>query len=106
MFIILHNDLHYLICDYLDFIDILRLKIVCKRFKSIKIRDLYHIEWKYRQILNDQILKQYTDVTKLSAYINPKITTLNHMTKLKKLNIGGQSCGVGDEGISNLNLEE
>ena len=47
----LHNDLHSLICDYLGFIDILRYKIVCKRFKSIKVKDMYNIDLKYLQNL-------------------------------------------------------
>ena len=37
---------------------------------------------------------------------NPKITALNHMILLKKINISG-NCGVDDHGIQGLvNLEE
>ena len=32
---------------------------------------------------------------------NPAITDINHMTKLKILDISG-SCGVGDSGIKNI----
>src|SRR5258706_292463 len=105
MYELLHNDLHQLICDYLDFIDILHHKIVCKQFKFIKIKDLYNINSKYLCKLNDCILKQYVDVIELNARHNPKITSLNHMTKLKILNISW-NCGVGNQGISDLNLEE
>ena len=105
MYMVLHNDLHQLICDCLDFIDVLHHKIISKRFKSIKIKDLYNIDLKYLRNLNDHILKQYIDVTELNASNNSKITTLNHMTKLRKLNITGD-CGVGDQGILDLNLEE
>src|SRR5271154_5496072 len=104
MYMILHNDLYRLICDYLDFIDVLHHKIVCKRFKSIKVKDLYNIDLKYLQNLNDHILKQYIDVTELKI-INTNITNLNHMTKLRKLDIS-YDCGVGDQGIFVLNLEE
>ena len=104
MYVILRNDLHSLICDYLDFIDILHHKIVCKRFKSIKVKDLYNIDFKYLQNLNDHILKQYTDVIELKIS-NIYVTNLNHMTKLRKLYINW-NCGVGDQGISALNLEE
>src|SRR5271154_4171858 len=104
MYMILHNDLYRLICDYLDFIDVLRHKIVCKRFKSIKVKDLYNIDLKYLQNLNDHILKQYIDVTELKI-INTNITNLNHLIKLRKLDIG-QNYGVADQEISNLNLEE
>src|SRR5271170_3073664 len=105
MYMILYNDLHQFICDYLDFIDILHHKIVCKRFTFIKIKDLYNINSKYLHRLNNYILKQYVDVIELNASHNPKITSLNHMTKLRKLNIGAD-CGVGNQGISDLNLEQ
>ena len=71
MYVILHTDLHYLISEYLDLTDVLRHKIVCKRFKSIKIKDLFNIDAKYLHNLNDHILKQYTDVIEL------KIRTTN-----------------------------
>ena len=97
--------LYDLIHEYLDFIDKLHHKTTCKYLKLIKIMDLYNIDNKYLKKLNDQILKSYIYVTQLNASFNPNITSLNHMTKLKKLDICGE-CGVGDNGISNLNLEE
>ena len=37
----------------------------------------------------------------LNASNNPKITVLNHMIQLKKINISG-NCGVDDQGIQGL----
>lgn len=47
-----------------------------------------------------------SEIKDLNINFNPKITNLNHMTKLKKLDISGENCGVGIYGIKNLNLEE
>ena len=45
-------------------------------------------------------------VDELDALNNPRITTLNHLTKLRELNIDG-NCGVRDIGIQVcINLEE
>ena len=46
------------------------------------------------------------NLEELYAWDNPKITVLNHMILLKKINISG-NCGVDDRGIQGLvNLEE
>ena len=105
MYALLCIDLCKLIHDYLDFINLIRHRIVCKRFKSIKIYDLYNIDSKYLSRINDVILKKFNNIDKLNAQNNPRITTLNYMTrpqsgfklgtssaKLKKLNISG-NCG-------------
>ncbi len=105
MYALLCIDLCKLIHDYLDFINLLPHRIVCKRFKSIKIYDFYNIDSKYLYSINDVILKKFNYIDKLNAQNNPRIKTLNHITKLKKLNISGY-CGANDQGISDLNLEE
>ena len=46
------------------------------------------------------------NLVELNASHNSKITNVNHMTNLKKLDAGGSDCGINDAGIKNLNLVE
>ena len=57
---------------------------------TIRIKDLLNIDYKYRLKLDDKILKNYSDIIKLCANYNTKITDINHMTKLKVLHAYGQ----------------
>ena len=43
------------------------------------------------------------NLIELNAYGNTKITNINHMTRMRKLNAGGL-CGITDEGIKDLKL--
>src|SRR5690606_39536294 len=63
----------------------------------------------YNLSLHDA-LPIYEGISKLNlielyAYNNKKITNVNHMTDLKKLD-ASDGCGIDDEGISKLNLIE
>ena len=107
MVLILYNDLLSLIHSYLPFIDKLNHRNACKHFQSaLRITDLYNINPKYSKILKEINLCKYVDVIQLQLADNENVIDLNHMTKLKKLNISGYYCGVGDNGIIALNLEE
>jgi hypothetical protein len=70
----------------------------------LQIYDLYNIERKYLDLLNDKILLNYPFVKYLNASYNPTITNVNHMQNLSELDA---SCsGINDIGIIKLNLEK
>ena len=100
------------ICNFLNAIDRILIRSVSKQFRLLKITDLYNIDKKYLAKLNNLILSQYNDVIELDARYCIDAIDLNHMKKLKKLNIGHdindiRKCGVDDRGIQGLvNLEE
>jgi hypothetical protein len=52
--------------------------------------------------ITDNDLKGINCVTELSVINNPKITNINHMTNIKKLNISGYKCGVTTTDIKDL----
>jgi hypothetical protein len=51
--------------------------------------------------INQEGLKDVTWLLKLNANNNPKITSINHMTKLQKLDAEGE-CGIDQEGLKDV----
>ena len=92
------------ILEFLDLKNQIILKSLCKNYyDGLRIYDFYNISRHYKDKLNDEILKSYSYVKYLDASNNFKITNINHMTNLKKLN-ASRNCGINNEGIKNLNL--
>jgi hypothetical protein len=60
---------------------------------------------KYTQLLTDDILRNYSFIKELNADYNPRITTVNHMSRLEILH-AGWNCGIDDKGIQNANLKK
>jgi hypothetical protein len=89
----------------MDISEQIRLKRICKYFYSY-FCDFYHILNELRNKLSDKILKNYYFVRSLSAYNNPGITNLNHLTTLKQLHASRRDRGIDDQLIQNLNLVE
>jgi len=85
--------IHEIICDiiftYLDFYDQHKFRRISCHNNKNQIKNLYYIDMKYLSKLDDNILQNYKFATKLYAGYNPKITNVNHMTKLKELNANG-----------------
>jgi F-box domain len=99
-------DIWYLILGRLDFLSQIRLRQVCKYFYHyLEVYDFYHIPDKLKNRLSDEILKNYCFIRSLDTSDNPKITKINHMTNLKKLD-ASWDCGIDDQRIQNLNLVE
>ena len=94
---------NYIIFNYLDFYSQIRFKSVCRSFNEAQITNLYDIPDKVKSKLTDKILLNFSFVTKLNAYDNLKITSVNHMTKLLELDAQG-NCGIGDNGIQCCSL--
>jgi hypothetical protein len=111
-----NNPVHFLIFDYLDFIEKIRYRRICKKFKLLRITDFHDIDTKYLTKMNDDILKQHKYITKLYASGNAHITDVNNLVNLKKLSASGFNnndsgihslpiCGLSNKGIHNINLE-
>ncbi len=100
----LYHTLYNLIYSYLNFIEKLNFIIICKKFNKFVITDMCYIDEKYRDKLNENILKQrtYAQVTKLDLS-TCFISNLNYLSSLKKLYIN--SSEIGDDCIKDLNLE-
>ena len=97
--------LQYITDKYLNFCDIMNLIKINKKCNRIKIKDFWNISNKIQIKLSDEILKKYNDIEFLDASKNPKITNVNHIINLKKLDTFYE-CGINDNGIKNLiNLE-
>src|SRR5258708_7843128 len=101
----LYHALYNLIYSYLNFIEKLNFRIICKKFNKYVITDMYNIDEKYRDKLNEDILKQcaYAYITKLDL-ATCYVPNLNFLSSLKELNIN--SSKIGDDCIKNLNLEK
>ena len=85
-------------------IEQIQLTMVCKYFQNnLQVTDLYNCPEKYLKILSDKELDRYPYVKKLNACNNRKITKVNHMTNLRKLDARGE-CGIDDKGLEGLNL--
>ena len=94
------------IFDYLNFYNKIRFKQVNKLFYfGLKIYDFYNIPYYYKIKLSNEILINYPEIKYLDASWNAKITDVNHMTNLQKLN-ASESCGIDDLGLIDLNLKE
>jgi hypothetical protein len=83
----------------------LQFKIISKKIRFLEIYDLMDIETKYIVQLNDKILLNYKSVKYLCSNHNVNISNLNHMTNLKILHVC-HTCGINDDSIKNINLEE
>ena len=94
---------HYII-NQLDFLSQIRFRQICKWFHRLEIHDFKNIDRKYFNKLSDNILVSYPFIRYLNAFHNPKITNVNYMLALKELNASGCECGIGYDGIKDLNL--
>lgn len=108
MDILIPIELFQLILTYADFLTQIRLRCVCKLFyNKLEIHDFYHIDYKYLKLLSDSVLQAYPFIMKLHVENNPKITNINHLTKLEVLNASMTEWGINgisNKGIENLNL--
>ncbi len=92
-----------------DIKSLLNLKSCNKFFNdNFLITNLFDIGDKFKKLLTTDILSQnkYINVVELDVSDNPKITNVSYMKKLKKLNAGGNSCGIDQKGIEGLELVE
>ena len=70
----------------LDILSQLRLRATCKYFyTNLDITDLYNINYKYKERLNDEILLQYPKLEKLDTWDNPKIKNIYYLKNLKNI---------------------
>src|ERR1700733_3439505 len=89
-------DIWRSIFEFCDFEDQIKLRQVNKKFhENLHMTDFYNINKKYLKRLTDAILKNHKHIKYLDVHKNPKVTTVNDMLNLKKLNAGG-NCGIGD----------
>ena len=90
----------------LDILSQLRLRATCKHFyTNLDITDLFNIDDKYKQKLNDEILLKYPKLKKLNARNNSKITKISHLKNLKILSASCNS-GINDETLIGLDLDD
>ena len=100
----LYLDLLKVIFNKLDFLSQIRFRQISKlHYSNLHIIDLYHIHYKYLELLNDEILKNYPYIEFLNAFDNRKIKNIDHMKNLKILNCS-HLCGISDENIKGLDL--
>ena len=93
-----------IVFNYLDFYDKYTFKRTRKFMNKIHITDLFDIEDKYLENIDDDILLNHRFAIRL--YIcDRKISRVNHMTKLKELD-ASYDCGIGDNNIKDINLEK
>ena len=83
-----------------EFLIQIRLRCVCKLFHE-KLEVYKFSDSK----LTDNILRNYPFIKELNANYNPRITTVNHMSRLEILH-AQSNCGIDDIGIQNANLKE
>ena len=125
------TDIYQEILEQTDFLTQIRLTQLCKHFyNNLKIYDFYTINYKYLNLLSDDILKNYKYIRKLDAFDNPRITDegikhlslhtlyaavpnkymdnptitdtgISHMTNLYAL-YAGKNSKITDAGISNM----
>ena len=94
------RNLCYIIFDYLDFKDKHTFKKIDKKTNSIKITNLYDINQKYCQNINQENLKNYPYVKKLKLDGNVRVRSLNHLTYLEEFYICRSI--LNDDGIDEL----
>ena len=100
-------ELWNIIFHYLDFKHKHILKLVCKKFNNeLLITDLFSIDHKYLCKLDQEIIKRYSHATKLDASSNKNIKDVSHMSNLRVLWAEEGECGINQNGIKGLNLEE
>jgi len=92
--------------DYLDLLSQIRLLATCWTLRNgLDITDMYNIDEKYKKLMTQSIIDKYTNLEKLDASNNHKITTVSHLAKLEILN-AQYICGINDVGIINcINLK-
>ena len=93
-------EIWQLILSHSKFLIQIRLRCVCKLFHE-KLEVYKFSDSK----LTDDILRNYPFIKELNANYNPRITTVNHMSRLEILYAGG-NCDIDDIGIQNANLKE
>ena len=78
----------------------------CNKYfnNNLHIIDLYNIDKKYIDKLNDDILQNYKNFTKLNIKNNAKVKYISHLSNLKILKCSGYFSKISDEDILNLNL--
>ena len=101
--------IEYCIFDKLDFLTQIRFRQICKWLNRIKIHNMYYyMNIQYIDRLSNKILINYPEIKYLMVSYNSKVSNINHMTKLQILDASCVylECGIGDNGIKNLNLIE
>ena len=93
-------NLYYIIFNYFDFKDKHTFKRIDKKTNSIKITNLYDIDQKYCQNINQENLKNYPYVKKLKLDGNVRVRSLNHLTYLEEFYIF--LSRLNDDGINEL----
>ena len=83
----IHQILYNLVINYMNFYDKHIFKKLCKYTSKIDIIDLYNIDDKYSDRLDDSIINKYNNVVRLYVSTRSIISNVNHMTKLKELDI-------------------
>jgi hypothetical protein len=92
-------ELWHMIFDYSDFYSKITLRRVNSLFLySLHITDLYNLEDKYLERLDDSILAQHPFVRYLFAFDNVSITNVNHLHYLEDLD-ASWDCGISDDGL-------
>src|SRR5205085_1961745 len=108
---------------FLDATYIFEFRRICKATSYTQVTNLYDLDYKIIKNLNNDIIKNYpycekllvnifcridnegiknlTNLIELYATNNNKITNINHMSNLQKLDAYGD-CGIDDNGIKNL----
>lgn len=63
----LSDDVCYIVFEILDFYDVLNLRISCKRFNVLKIREIVNIS-QYDSEINETILKKFQGIAALRLF--------------------------------------
>jgi len=96
----------YYIFEFLhgDIVSQLNIKSSCKMLNTFEIIDLYEIDYKYKNKLNDKILSKFKFVKYLDASENKNITDNGIMhLNLHTLNVESNS-NITNNGIKHMNL--
>ena len=94
--------------EFLDFIDKIHvIKVNNEMYLNLKIYDLFDTEYRYLDLLTNEILKQniYTNINKLYLANTNTAFNLNHLKQLKVLDISNTTL-ISDKDIEELNLTE
>ena len=98
------TEIWQLILSHSKFLIQIRLRCVNKLFhERLEVHNFTN--QKYTKLLTDNILRNYPFIKELNADSNPRITTVNHMSRLEILHAEWNCC-IDDIGIQNANLKE
>src|SRR5208282_252192 len=97
---LLISDITKLIFDQLDFLSQISIRLVSKKFTSYPVTNLFDNVPMNK--LSDEILRLYPHATKLNAGKNSKITNVNHLINLRRLDAWGFESSIDNNGLSNL----